>query len=248
MRRGAATPLQEEGVGVSAGASIRERMILGSGAARRGRSRGETPEDVLCFWFGRPPRARFGARDALWLPTRIPCWGGHWANRVLDVDGIVRRYFGDLHERASRGELDSWCDAPPGRLALIILLDQLSRNIHRGTPRAFAQDAQALPIVEAALDAGEDRLFNPLARSLLYLPLMHHEDLELIDRCVALYEAAHSEASGVAKVVLGVELASGRRHRDIVARFGRYPHRNDILGRSSTEEERAFLQENFSKF
>jgi len=225
-----------------------QHLVLGRGAAQRIHERGETPEDVLSFWFGRPPTARFGARDTLWLPTRIPCWGGHWANRLLDVDGIVRRYFGELHARASRGELDGWCDTPSGRLALVILLDQLSRNMHRDTPGAFAQDAKALPIVEAALAAEEDRLFNPLARSLFYLPLMHHEDLALIDRCIALYEAAHSEAAGVAMVVLGVELASGRRHREIVARFGRYPHRNAIVGRVSTEEERRFLEERFSSF
>jgi len=225
-----------------------ERVLLGSAAAKSGRHRGETPEDVLCFWFGRPPRVRFGVRDALWLPTRIPCWGGHWANRLLDVDGIVRRYFGELHERASRGELDGWCREPSGRLALVILLDQLSRNIHRATPGAFAQDERTLPIVEAALAAGEDRMFNPLARSLFYLPLMHHEDLGLIDRCIALYEAAHTEATVIAKVVLGVELASGRRHREIVARFCRYPQRNEIVGRESTDEERRFLEERFSSF
>lgn len=236
---------------MSLASSIRlkwERMILGSGAAKRGRSRGETPDDVLCFWFGRPPGARFGVVDTAWLPTRIPCWGGHWANRAFDVDGIVTRYFGQLHERACADELDDWCNSPKGRLALVILLDQLSRNIHRDTPNAFAQDDKALPIVQEGLELGQDQGFNPLARTLFYLPLMHHEDLALLDRCVALYEAAHAEATGVAKIVLGIELASGRRHREIVARFGRYPHRNSILGRESTDEEKAFLEERFSSF
>jgi uncharacterized protein (DUF924 family) len=184
----------------------------------------------------------------LWLPTRIPCWGGHWASRVLDVDAIITEYFGKLHARATRGELDGWSESPQGRLALIILLDQLSRNIHRGKPAAFANDAKVLPLVEEALVHGDDRLFNPLARTLLYLPLMHHERPELLARCISLYEAAHREARGLARVVLGVELASARRHAEILSRFGRYPHRNAILGRESTREELGFLQENFSSF
>lgn len=223
-----------------------DRLVLG-GANPRGPL--DRPEDTLRFWFGRPPGASFGIVDALWLPTRIPCWGGHWASRALDVDAIITRHFGALHDRAARGELDDeWRRTPEGRLALIIVLDQLSRNIHRGTPRAFAQDQRTLPIVEAALDACDDRLFNPLARTLLYLPLMHHEDLELIDRCVRLYEAAHAEAPAVPRAVLSIELKSARRHREIVARFGRYPHRNQILDRESTPEELSFLEERFSTF
>jgi uncharacterized protein (DUF924 family) len=248
-RLATAQPRREAG-GMAVGALRKgwERLVLGSGAAARGRSRGETPEDVLSFWFGRPPGRHFELVDAAWLPTRIPCWGGHWANRLLDVDGIVQRYFGELHARACDDELDDWCATPAGRLALVILLDQLSRNIHRGSRAAFAQDPKALPIVEEALEQGEDQLFNPLARTLLYLPLMHHEDLALLDRCVTLYEAAYADATGVPRLVLQVELASGKRHREIVARFGRYPHRNEILGRASTEDERRFLTERFSSF
>jgi uncharacterized protein (DUF924 family) len=224
----------------------RDRLILGSGSdPKRPPS---TPEDVLRFWFGRVPGPRFGLGDALWLPTRIPCWGGHWATRVLDVDAIITEYFGELHARATRGELDDWVKTPEGRLGLIILLDQLSRNIYRGKPAAFANDQKVLPLVEDALERGDDRRFNPLARTLLYLPLMHHERPELVARCISLYEAAYREARGLARSVLKVELASARRHAEILSRFGRYPHRNEILGRESTGEERSFLQENFSSF
>jgi uncharacterized protein (DUF924 family) len=226
--------------------AIRDRIILGSGSNPSREP--ETPSDVLRFWFGRIPGPRFGTLDALWLPTRIPCWGGHWASEVLDVDAIIREYFGALHERATRDELDDWARDPEGRLALVILLDQLSRNIHRGKPAAFANDGKVLPLVEDALEKGEDRHFNPLARTLLYLPLMHHERPELLARCLDLYEAAHRESRGLARVVLGVELASARRHAEILQRFGRYPHRNEILGRESTSEEKSFLQENFSSF
>jgi len=226
--------------------SIRDKVILGSGSDPTREP--SIPEDVLRFWFGRVPGPRFGTADALWLPTRIPCWGGHWASQVLDVDAIITEYFGALHERATRDELDDWAEYPEGRLALVILLDQLSRNIHRGKPDAFANDDKVLPFVEEALELGEDRLFNPLARTLLYLPLMHHERPELLARCMELYEAAHHEARGLARVVLGVELASARRHAEILQRFGRYPHRNEILGRESTTEEKSFLQESFSSF
>ncbi len=184
----------------------------------------------------------------MWLPSRIPCWGGHWANRLFDVDGMIRRRFGGVLEAAAAGELDHWTATPSGRLALVIVLDQLSRNIHRDTPQAFAQDAKTLPIVQEALAAGEDQLFNPLARTLFYLPLMHHENLLLLERCIALYEDARIEARGLARKVISIELASGRRHHQILARFGRYPHRNRILGRDSTPAERRFLNEAFSTF
>lgn len=226
--------------------TLRERLVLGSGSDPRRTL--DRPEDVLRFWFGRIPEARFGVRDALWLPTRVPCWGGHWATRVLDVDAIIEKHFGDLHARAARGELDDWTKEPRGRLAWVIVLDQLSRNIHRDTPLAFANDKKVLPVVERALAEGDDRLFNPLARTLLYLPLMHHERPELLERCISLYEAAHDEARGLARVILGVELASARRHAEILSRFGRYPHRNAILGRESTTGEREFLKESFSSF
>ena len=223
-----------------------DRLVLGGGS--RPDRPPESPNDVLRFWFGRPPGPRFGVIDGLWLPTRIPCWGGHWASRALDVDAIVTRHFGALHTRAANGELDDWKASPKGRLAFVILLDQLSRNIYRGTPEAFANDENVLPIVEDALRAKDDQLFNPLARTLLYLPLMHHEDLALLDRCVDLYERTHAGATGLPRIVLSIELKSAKRHREIVGRFGRYPHRNRILGRESTPEERRFLQERFSTF
>ena len=223
-----------------------ESFLLGSGS--RERTDLVSPETVLCFWFGRVPGLKFETADAMWLPSRVLCWGGHWASQVLDVDAIVNEHFGDTHRRAAAGQLDDWANTPGGMLALIIVLDQLSRNIHRGTADAFAQDTRALPLVERALAAGYDGEFNPLARTLFYLPLMHHERLELLDRCIDLYESARGQARGMPRIVLGVELASARRHREIVARFGRYPHRNEALGRQSTSDEEAFLRERFSSF
>lgn len=205
-------------------------------------------DDVLRFWFGRPPGRDFGLVDAAWLPSRIPCWGGHWARKVLDVDALIEARFGTTLVAAAAGELDHWSRTPAGRLALVIVLDQFSRNIYRATPRAFEQDQQGLALALAALEQGEDRLFNELARTLFYLPLMHQEQLELQQRCIALYEAAYAQAPLVPRLVLKVELASARRHRDIIARFGRFSHRNGFLGRDSTAEEVAFLQQPFSSF
>ena len=223
-----------------------EQLVFRGAHARGGEP--HPPEVVLRFGFGRVPRARFGVRDTVMLPTRIPFWAGNWARRFVDIDGAIRDRFGETHRRAAEGALDHWADTPHGRLALVIVLDQMSRNMFRGTPAAFAQDAAVLPIVERALVSGDDQALNPLARTLFYLPLMHHEDPVLLDRCVGLYESAYSVARGVPRVVLGVELASAHRHREIVARFGRYPHRNVILGRESTSEEVAFLTEAFSSF
>ena len=218
-----------------------DRLALGARPAPADADHHE-PAHVLSFWFGRPPGPGFGIVDALWLPSRIPCWGGHWASEALDVDAIIRRHFGETHRRAAADELDHWCETRDGRLALI------SRNIHRGTPAAFAQDTKVLPVVETSLRNGDDQRFNPLARTLFYLPLMHHEDVDLTRRCLELYEAAYAESTGLARMVLKVELASGRRHSEILERFGRYPHRNETLGRASTPEEQRFLQERFSSF
>ncbi len=109
-------------------------------------------------------------------------------------------------------------------------------------------DPRRPPQTPQGLQLGEDRLFNPLARTLLYLPLMHHENIELIDRCVSLYRNAHDESRGLARIVMSVEMKSGERHREIIQRFGRFPHRNAILGRESTPEELEFLTEHFSSF
>lgn len=226
--------------------TARLRAVLGSGSVPGAPL--DHPDDVLRFWFGRLPGPTFTLRDAAWLPTRVPFWGGHWARRLLDVDAVIGRHFSALYQQACRGELDGWTRTPEGRLALIILLDQMGRNMHRGTPAAFAQDGRVLAIVEEGLERGEDQRFNPLARTLFYLPLMHHEDAALARRSVALYEGARASATGLPRIVVLVELASARRHAEILERFGRYPHRNAALGRPSTAEELAFLRGPFTSF
>jgi len=174
---------------------------------------------VLDFWF-------------------VQCTPEQWFKKDAALDAEVLDRFGALHGRACAGALDHWMSAPESALALIVLIDQFSRNLHRDSPEAFAQDGRACQLVGRALEAGFDRGMTPNQRQFLYMPLMHSEDLDHQDRCVALmHDAGLEKPHGFAV-----------RHRDIIARFGRFPHRNAVLGRPSTAEEKAFLNQPGSSF
>ena len=161
-------------------------------------------------------------------------------------------WFGDDADdapRAAAGELARWEDDPAGRLALILLLDQLPRNLHRHTPAAFAQDDKARALCLKGLTLGVDKGLSPLARVFFYLPLEHAESREQQARSVALFEAlADEQVTRPARATFEGFADFARRHQVIVDRFGRFPHRNAILGRASTEEEAAFLQQPGSGF
>jgi uncharacterized protein (DUF924 family) len=175
--------------------------------------------ELLSFWFSEEVRPKwFDASDAF--------------------DAELRERFGSAARQASEGALDGWAATPEGLIALIILLDQIPRNIHRGTPAAFATDARALWLARAAVANGTDRMLTDAQRSFLYLPFMHSEDLAAQEEGMTLYGALGNESA----------LDYMRRHRDIIARFGRFPHRNDILGRTSTPEEIEFLEQPGSRF
>lgn len=174
---------------------------------------------VIDFWF---------------LETEPQCWFA----KDLEFDRLIRRRFQALHAAAARAELWQWRDAPEGRLAEIIVLDQFSRNLYRDTPLAFACDPMALALAQEAIAAGTDRRFDPPRKAFLYMPFMHSESARIHERAVELFSAPGLEHN------LEFEL----HHRDILARFGRYPHRNAILGRPSTPEELAFLAEPGSSF
>jgi uncharacterized protein (DUF924 family) len=139
---------------------------------------------------------------------------------------------------ATEGALDGWAQTPQGALALVILLDQFPRNIHRGTPGAFSGDSRALSTAKAAIAEGFDATTPPETRNFFYLPFMHSEAFAEQERGMALY-ATNDVADGLKYMTL---------HRDIIARFGRFPHRNAILGRLSTQEELDFLQQPGSSF
>jgi len=156
-----------------------------------------------------------------------------WYRRDPDFDQTVRQRFAALHEDARAGRLGAWRGDETRALALIILLDQLSRNIFRDAPEAFAQDGQALNVAKDAIDRGFNLRFPEKQQAFFYMPFMHSETLSEQDRCVALF-TEHMPASD--------NLPFAVEHREIIVRFGRFPHRNKILGRQSTPEEISFLE------
>ncbi|TVR96550.1 MAG: DUF924 domain-containing protein [Rhodospirillales bacterium] len=185
----------------------------------------ETVGRVLRFWFG-PDGGRAGTERPEWF-TADPAF-----------DAACRDALGAETERALAGDLDDLVATPSGTLALVVLLDQLPRNIHRGTAAAFAGDAAAKRVAERLIDRGFDRVLTRVQRLFLYLPFEHSEDIEDQERAVALFEALGHDGW----------LDYARRHRDVIAQFGRFPHRNEALGRDSTEAEREFLADTGSGF
>lgn len=185
--------------------------------------------DVLELWFGdrsAPPSAATKKQ---------------WFSRDEAFDSMLRERFGAALVAAREGELDAWAESADGALALVILLDQFGRNCGRDTPAMYSGDAKALALAEAAIARGFDREVRREERSFFYMPFMHSESLEAQERCVELFRALEEDGSGGnSKWAIA--------HRDIVARFGRFPHRNEILGRESTPEEIAFLKEPGSSF
>lgn len=196
------------------------------------------PQDILDHWFGGAPDdpATAGKKLALW-------WGSN-----PDTDAELRERFGATHEAAAAGQLDGWAATPEGRVALVLVLDQLSRNLHRGTPRAFAQDPAALRLALAAVEQGEDRSSPFFHRVFLYMPFEHSERLADQERCCRLFDALLAECPELLRGPARTFLDFAHRHRDIVARFGRFPHRNAILGRPSSAEEQRFLEQPGSSF
>lgn len=161
-----------------------------------------------------------------------------WWIKDEKLDNLISQRFGEIHSAASCGELFSWRDFSHGRLAEIIVLDQFSRNIHRNTPKAFANDPMALALSQEAVRAKIDSKMTPAEKAFLYIPFMHSESTVIHQTAVELYKQPGLEDN------YEFEL----KHKAIIDRFGRYPHRNKILGRASTVEELAFLDQPGSSF
>jgi uncharacterized protein (DUF924 family) len=186
---------------------------------------------VLDFWFGADV-------DAAHVTTRK-----EWFTRDEAFDRRIAGRFGATIERGLRGELDAWTEQPHSAVARIVVLDQFTRNVFRGTPRAFAGDAQALAGASMLVGAGSDEALPTVMRAFAYMPFEHAETLAMQDEAVRLFTrlaAADPQFESM--------LDYAHRHRAVIARFGRFPHRNAILGRRSTAEEIAFLQEPGSSF
>lgn len=185
-----------------------------------------TPAEVLEFWFGpASQRAGMRPRDA-------------WFRKDPAFDQAIRERFGPTIEAALQGALPGWDDTPEDTLAQILLLDQFTRNTWRDTPRAFAGDARALALARRLGDRGDDLRLAPMLRWFVYMPFEHAEDLAVQDESVRLFTALAQAAPGFEG-----PLDHALRHRDVIRRFGRFPHRNAILGRDSSPEERAYLSQ-----
>ena len=186
-----------------------------------------TPDfvEALDFWFGAPDSRERGRPRKSWFEKSEP------------FDAEIRRRFLATWERAGRGELGRWQATPLASLALIVVLDQFPRNMFRGTARAFASDSLALAAARETIARGFDRLLSPVERTFIYLPFAHAEDLAAQRRSLALFHGLDPES-----------VRSATRHYEIIARFGRFPHRNAILGRQSTAEEAEFLKQPGSSF
>ncbi|MCC7327057.1 MAG: DUF924 domain-containing protein [Burkholderiales bacterium] len=185
---------------------------------------------ILDFWFGAPGAPEHGSAREVWF-RKDPAF-----------DAEIRQRFGDAVGVALAGGFGQWCVTAQGALARVLLLDQFTRNIFRDTPRAFAGDARALATAEDAVTRGLDRELDRHGRAFLYLPFEHAEDTAIQHRSLALFGALAAETGDDAA------LQWARKHADVIFRFGRYPHRNEILGRTSTPEELAFLSEPGSRF
>ena len=198
----------------------------------------ENAETILRFWFGT------ASDDLVVAEECAKLW---WKKNPL-VDAEIRERFAGVLDAAANGQLDNWLGHAHGRLAMIILADQFSRNMYRDTPRAFENDALALSWCKGGLESGVDHDLRPIERVFHYMPLEHSESVDDQQRSVAMFtELAQSVPAQQRKLFDGyVDYAV--RHRDIVQRFGRFPHRNAILGRESTDEEVAFLQQPGSSF
>lgn len=196
------------------------------------------PETVLEFWIGPLDD------DGLAAPERA----ARWWRKDPAFDAEVLSRFGSTWSTVMRGGHDDWCEAPRSLLAYVIVLDQLSRNMFRGKSQAFAGDARALEAAREGRARGFDRQLRGHERLFLYMPYMHSEQLATQEQSVALFRAFCEESTGRLREELAQNVRFAEQHRDIVARWGRFPHRNQQLDRTSTAEELAFLTQPGSSF
>jgi uncharacterized protein (DUF924 family) len=186
--------------------------------------------EVLEFWFGAHESPELGRPRACWF------------QKSDSFDALLRDRFLATHEAAAVGALDAWSARPLSSLALAVALDQFPRNMFRGTPRAFATDARALAVARGAVAKGFDEVLLPVQRWFVYLPFEHAEDLDAQRESLRLFERIATDAAGAGTLTYAM------RHYAVIARFGRFPHRNAILGRASRPEELEFLRQPGSSF
>lgn len=188
-------------------------------------------ESVLTFWFGEETQS----------DSERAAQSRRWFVADPAFDAQIRERFAHLIDAARAGELDGWAARPRSWLALLLVLDQFPRNVYRNTPQAFSGDAKAQHLALAGIARGDDLTLPVEQRAFVYLPLEHAEDLKLQDRCVQLFERLQQDTAAQSAEPYAMYLDYARRHREVIQRFGRFPHRNSILGRISTEAEQTYL-------
>lgn len=198
----------------------------------------ETAESIINFWFGS------SHDDAQAASQQNQLWWG----KDEQVDAQIRTRFESTTEALAKGELDDWAQSAHGVLAMVLLVDQFPRNMYRGTPNAFAFDPLALRWSLHALERGMDNHLSPIERVFLYLPFEHSEVLDDQNRSVLLFEQLQQQVPQALQETFAGFVDYARRHQEVIRRFGHFPHRNQILGRPSTAEEIAFLQQPGSSF
>lgn len=195
-------------------------------------------QEILEFWF----------EGALTHPPDTEAIGKRWFGSSPDLDQQIASLFGPTLEDIVQGQYQEWLDHPKSALAYIVVLDQFSRNIYRGTGQAFAQDALALDCAKNMLRKEWDQMLAPIERVFVYLPFEHSESMEMQNLAVTLFEKLAQEAPVAQKNMYDMYLEYAKKHAAVIARFGRFPHRNERLNRPSTPEEIAFLKEPGSSF
>lgn len=187
-------------------------------------------QEILDFWFGRTDELDYGIPKDFWFRS------------TPEFDTLVRNQFFLEYEKAALGQLDDWKSTPESSLALILLLDQFPRNMFRGTPQAFATDWEALTIAHQVIAQGFDQKLLPVQRWFIYCPFEHSENLDHQHKAVDLFMSLSNHPDSAEAIEYAM------RHRDIISRFGRFPHRNAILRRPSTADEKEFLKQPESGF
>lgn len=198
----------------------------------------ESLESVIDFWFGEAGADSVVAKRQTSL----------WFKKQDSTDALIKERFEQTLLRAATGELNYWCETAIGRLALIIVLDQFPRNIYRDSPKAFAYDELARVQCQAGIERHEDATLAAIQRVFFYLPLEHAEDRALQARSVALFRELAADVTEIDKPIFSGFADYAQRHRVIVDQFGRFPHRNAVLGRESTAQELEFLTQPGSSF
>ena len=195
-------------------------------------------QTILHFWFGDLDATGNASEDTQ----------QRWWQKDPNFDQMIKQQFATTLQEATQKHYQDWLNQPSGRLALIILLDQFSRNIYRDTSQAFAQDDMALAWAQQGVALGHDQQLLPIQRAFMYMPFEHAESQSMQQQSVKLFEKLYNDSDTIQKPIMQGFVDAAHQHKAIIDRFMRYPHRNAILGRESTQEELAFLQQPNSSF